>query len=293
MAYDTLDPSGSGSLGDVVGPASSTDNAVARFDTTTGKLLQNSVVTVDDTGATTGITTLNASTSVTTAAESVPYSTASDTPASDNIQASTGDAAEAFILTAGNSYAIGIDNSDSDKFKLSYNAAGAPVLGTSDLVAITTAGAMTVTGSITSSAALVATTSLTAASASITYSDTSTTPALSNIQASTGDVAESFILTGANSYAIGIDNSDSDKFKISYNAAGAPVLGTSDVLTVSTAGIVTVPLATGGFDATSSVVLGAADTTGARLVAQTTDYNALMITDGANGNKTLAAKALV
>ena len=30
--------------GDVVGPASSTDNAVARFDLTTGKLIQNSVV---------------------------------------------------------------------------------------------------------------------------------------------------------------------------------------------------------------------------------------------------------
>jgi hypothetical protein len=52
--------------GDVVGPASATDNAIARFDTTTGKLLQNSVVTVGDTGATTGITTLSASTSVTT-----------------------------------------------------------------------------------------------------------------------------------------------------------------------------------------------------------------------------------
>jgi hypothetical protein len=34
--------------GDVVGPASSTDNAVARFDTTTGKLIQNSGVTIDD-----------------------------------------------------------------------------------------------------------------------------------------------------------------------------------------------------------------------------------------------------
>lgn len=34
----------------VVGPASSTDNAVARFDLTTGKLLQNSVVTIDDSG---------------------------------------------------------------------------------------------------------------------------------------------------------------------------------------------------------------------------------------------------
>jgi len=52
--------------GDVVGPSSATDNAIARFDSTTGKLLQNSVVTVGDTGATTGITTLSASTSVTT-----------------------------------------------------------------------------------------------------------------------------------------------------------------------------------------------------------------------------------
>jgi hypothetical protein len=52
--------------GDVVGPASATDNAIARFDTTTGKLLQNSVVTVGDTGAVTGVTTLAASTSVTT-----------------------------------------------------------------------------------------------------------------------------------------------------------------------------------------------------------------------------------
>jgi hypothetical protein len=52
--------------GDVVGPASATDNAIARFDTTTGKLLQNSVVLVGDTGAVTGVTTLAASTSVTT-----------------------------------------------------------------------------------------------------------------------------------------------------------------------------------------------------------------------------------
>jgi hypothetical protein len=36
---------------DVVGPASSTDNAVARFDSTTGKLLQNSLATVDDSGS--------------------------------------------------------------------------------------------------------------------------------------------------------------------------------------------------------------------------------------------------
>lgn len=36
--------------GDVVGPASATDNAVARFNSTTGKLIQNSTVTIDDSG---------------------------------------------------------------------------------------------------------------------------------------------------------------------------------------------------------------------------------------------------
>jgi len=38
-------------LGDVVGPASATDNAISRFDGTTGKLIQNSLATVSDTGA--------------------------------------------------------------------------------------------------------------------------------------------------------------------------------------------------------------------------------------------------
>jgi hypothetical protein len=40
--------------GDVVGPASATDNAITRFDGTTGKLIQNSVVTVGDTGIVAG-----------------------------------------------------------------------------------------------------------------------------------------------------------------------------------------------------------------------------------------------
>lgn len=42
---------GGGGLGDVVGPGSSTDEAIARFDSTTGKLLQDSTVTIDNTGA--------------------------------------------------------------------------------------------------------------------------------------------------------------------------------------------------------------------------------------------------
>jgi hypothetical protein len=51
--------------GDVVGPALSTDNAVARFDLATGKLLQNSVVTVSDTGQVAGIIDLQSSAALT------------------------------------------------------------------------------------------------------------------------------------------------------------------------------------------------------------------------------------
>lgn len=48
-----------GASGDVVGPASATDEAIARFDLTTGKLIQNSVVTITDAGTMGGITQLN------------------------------------------------------------------------------------------------------------------------------------------------------------------------------------------------------------------------------------------
>jgi hypothetical protein len=62
ISYDNLTgviTNSSPSLGgDVVGPASATDNAIARYDSTTGKLIQNSVVTVSDTGAIAGATTI-------------------------------------------------------------------------------------------------------------------------------------------------------------------------------------------------------------------------------------------
>jgi hypothetical protein len=63
-AWQKVDNTDAG--GDVVGPNSATDNAITRFDGVTGRVIQNSVVTVSDTGAATGFTTLAASTSVTT-----------------------------------------------------------------------------------------------------------------------------------------------------------------------------------------------------------------------------------
>ncbi len=54
ISVDNTDPanpivSASGGSGDVVGPASATDNAIARYDGTTGKLIQNSAATIADT----------------------------------------------------------------------------------------------------------------------------------------------------------------------------------------------------------------------------------------------------
>ena len=57
----TLSAAGAGS-GDVVGPASATDNAIARYDGTTGKLVQNSGVIVDDSANVSGIAALSATT---------------------------------------------------------------------------------------------------------------------------------------------------------------------------------------------------------------------------------------
>ena len=62
-----------GANGDVVGPASATDNALARFDATTGKLIQNSAGILDDSGNLSGIATLTAATLTPTNAVGVAY----------------------------------------------------------------------------------------------------------------------------------------------------------------------------------------------------------------------------
>jgi hypothetical protein len=62
-----------GSGGDVTGPASSTDNAVARFDLTTGKIIQNSQVIVDDSGTVTGVAALAAVTASITSANAATF----------------------------------------------------------------------------------------------------------------------------------------------------------------------------------------------------------------------------
>lgn len=58
-SWQTPSGGGGGGSGDVVGPASSTDNRIARMDGTTGKVIQQSAVTIDDSGNITGAGTVN------------------------------------------------------------------------------------------------------------------------------------------------------------------------------------------------------------------------------------------
>jgi hypothetical protein len=79
-AWQKVDNTDAG--GDVVGPSSSTDNAVARFDSTTGKVIQNSTVTINDNGtleAVNGISFDTTPTSAPTAVGSLSWNSSDGT----------------------------------------------------------------------------------------------------------------------------------------------------------------------------------------------------------------------
>jgi hypothetical protein len=61
-AFGPIGSGGGGGSGDTTGAASSTDNAVVRFDGTSGKLLQNSGLIVDDSNNITSPGTINGTT---------------------------------------------------------------------------------------------------------------------------------------------------------------------------------------------------------------------------------------
>ena len=88
---------GGGGSGDVVGPASATDNAIVRFDGTTGELIQNSAATIADT---TGDITAGKYNTVTISGASTPALTVTGTTAVSGTN--TGDNA---ANTTANTYA--------------------------------------------------------------------------------------------------------------------------------------------------------------------------------------------
>ena len=97
-------PGGGGGSGDVVGPASATDNALARFDSTTGKLIQNSGTLLSDTNDLTGLTTLTLPNTGlrlldTNASHSLIFAPGSDLTVNRTLTVTTGDANRTLTLT--------------------------------------------------------------------------------------------------------------------------------------------------------------------------------------------------
>lgn len=96
--------SASGGSGDVAGPASATDNAVARFDGTTGNLIQSSAVTIaDNNDITTAarIFTQNGSNAAPAISSSSDTDTGISFSGANNIRLSTGGAQRLLISSAG------------------------------------------------------------------------------------------------------------------------------------------------------------------------------------------------
>lgn len=118
-----------GGTGDFVGPASSTDNAVVRFDGATGKLGQNSGVIIGDTNNVSGIVDLTVTGTTTLAAA-----------LSGVVKASSGVVSAATIVNADVNAAAAIDYS-----KLATLTSGNILVGSAGNVATSTA----VTGDVT------------------------------------------------------------------------------------------------------------------------------------------------
>jgi len=138
----------------------------------------------------------------------------------------------------------GVDNSDSDKFKISASAA----LGTNDALTIdsslnaTFGGSVAAATTIDAGGNITATKSASGANVDVKATNGSNT-ASSNARlvasvagASAADPVTLYDVNGVTNWISGIDNSDSDKFKIASSAA----LGTNDRLTIDTSGNVTV-----------------------------------------------------
>lgn len=181
-----------------------------------------------------------------------------------------GDAYIRFNISGGDRWAFGIDNSDSDSLKvvngadpsiaaatMTWNTSGVliPSLTATRIVYVGAAGLLSDDADFTFTAAdnsvyvggyLNVSNGSAAAIGDFGAGDTNTfnwdesACLVDVVRGGAGDPFLRFALTTTASYAIGIDDSDSDKFKISYAASGTAVLGTGDYFSIATTGATTV-----------------------------------------------------
>lgn len=169
----------------------------------------NSVLFMNSTGYMTGDQS-KLSFDATNTLLTVSGNSAATTPLFKLSQAGSGDCGINFLLPSVAGWAFGIDNSDTDHLKISKGN----TIGSSDFILFRNDGA---TREIDIRRRVV-----------VYQDDASTSSQLQLQQDGSGDSVLEFLLTGGQSAVIGIDNSDSDKLKISMSSS----LGTSDCLTL-------------------------------------------------------------
>lgn len=131
--------------GDVVGPASASDNAITRFDLTTGKLIQNSVAILGDDGSiSSGSSSAGGNIALTMTNTDNTSGTSNAYFAAVNGGASGGDPYFSATIAGVQGYSWGADNSDLDSLKETNSNAG-PSNG-STLRRMTSAGVQTMPG---------------------------------------------------------------------------------------------------------------------------------------------------
>lgn len=137
--------SGGGS-GDVAGPASSTDNAVVRFDGTTGKLVQNSGVTIDDSNnlTATGTTTLSRLIVTSTSANIVDIRRAGTTAGEARLSFYNDNSASASTLASRIAGILTDDTSGSEKGAIIFGVTTGST--TSERMRLNNTGDITITG---------------------------------------------------------------------------------------------------------------------------------------------------
>lgn len=143
--------------------------------------------------------------------------------------ANAGDPNVQLVVTGVTTWTIGIDNSDSDKLKIGTSAA----IGTNTMLTVDTTGLATFVNDVTVTAADPA------GNIYLSVANTDNTDVASHASlrvstggASSGDPYITLTVASATDWAIGVDNSDSDKLKIGTGTA----IGTNTRMSIATAG---------------------------------------------------------
>lgn len=132
---------GGGPIGNVMGTPPSTDNAIARYDGATGFVIQNSTILIDDDGNLNSTATFSGSTKFFLLQNNVNTASSSAKVSQLVGGTSAGDVYDEFRIGTARAYSFGVDNDDSQTFKLTTDASGNvdPSSGTT-LLDITSAG---------------------------------------------------------------------------------------------------------------------------------------------------------